>query len=385
MKETYRCWAEIDRSALRHNAKVVRERIGSAKMLAVVKADGYGHGLIGVAEALAEEAQLFGVANLEEGSQLRATLQHPIVILGPALPEERLEITRRGFIPSISAFEEAQAFSRLASDPRVDPLPGQREADAPGPREGRTVAVNFKVDTGMGRMGAPENEALKVFQKVAALPHIKIHSVSTHLPVSNEDAEYTRDQLVRVGKIVKQFRAVIPGDYKVHVLQSAGTLAFNEEIFDMVRAGIMLYGISPLPEFQKLFKPVMTWKTRIGLIRDMPKGSSISYGRTFITPQKMRIATLTSGYADGYPRHLSNCDAAVLVRGQRCALLGRVTMDLMMIDVSKIDSVQVGDEVVLMGRDGNEEISCGELAEKAGTITWDITTRIGVRVRRVFT
>src|SRR5207249_1627564 len=143
-------------------------------------------------------------------------------------------------------------------------------------------------------------------------------------------------------------------------------------------------GISPLPEFQKLFKPVMTWKTRIGLIRDMPKGSSISYGRTFITPRKMRIGTLTAGYADGYPRHLSNRDAAVLVRGQRCALLGRVTMDLMMIDVSKIDNVQVGDEAVLMGQQGDEEIPCAELAERAGTITWEITTRVGSRVRRVY-
>jgi alanine racemase len=128
----------------------------------------------------------------------------------------------------------------------------------------------------------------------------------------------------------------------------------------------------------------MTWKTRISLVRDMSKGSSISYGRTFITPRKMRIATLSAGYADGYPWHLSNRDAAVLVRGRRCAILGRVTMDLMMIDVSRIDNVQVGDEVVLMGRDGNEEISCAELAEKAGTITWEITTRIGARVRRVF-
>jgi len=128
----------------------------------------------------------------------------------------------------------------------------------------------------------------------------------------------------------------------------------------------------------------MTWKTRIGLIRDMPKGNSISYGRTFITPRKMRIATLTCGYADGYPRHLSNRDAAVLVRGQRCALVGRVTMDLMMIDVSKIDNAQVGDEVVLMGRQGEQEISGVELAEKAGTITWEITTRVGSRVRRVY-
>ena len=119
-------------------------------------------------------------------------------------------------------------------------------------------------------------------------------------------------------------------------------------------------------------------------MRDMPKGSSISYGRTFITPRKMRIATLSAGYADGYPWHLSNRDAAVLVRGQRCAILGRVTMDLMMIDVSRIDNAQVGDEVVLMGRDGNEEISCAELAGTAGTIPWEITTRIGGRVRRVY-
>jgi alanine racemase len=129
---------------------------------------------------------------------------------------------------------------------------------------------------------------------------------------------------------------------------------------------------------------VMTWKTHVSLVRDMPKGRSVSYGRTFITPRKMRVATLSAGYADGYPWHLSNRDATVLVRAQRCPILGRVTMDLMMVDVSKIDNVQVGDEVVLMGRDGNEEISCAELARTAGTIPWEITTRIGTRVRRVY-
>jgi len=360
----YRCWAEIDRSALRHNAAVVRERIGSAELLAVVKADAYGHGLIGVARALATDAQLFGVANLEEAIVLRKELSHPIIILGPALSEERSAIVEAGFIPTISTFEEAQEFSRLASK--------------------GAIPINFKIDTGMGRMGVPEREALHVFKEVSALPNIQLHSISTHLPVSNEAAEYTRDQLQRFGKIAGQLRAKVPGDFKAHVLQSAGTLAFNEEIFDIVRAGIMLYGISPLPEFQKLLRPVMTWKTRIALVRDMPKGSSISYGRTFITPRKMRIATLSAGYADGYSWLLSNRDAAVLVRGQRCALLGRVTMDLMMIDVSTIDNVQVGDDVVLMGRDGNEELSCAELAEKAGTIPWEIITRIGSRVRRIY-
>jgi alanine racemase len=361
MKETFRCWAEIDRDALRHNAKAVRQRIGSADMLAVVKANAYGHGLLGVAQTLADDAQLFGVANLEEALALRESLPHPIVILGPATPEERSIIAQRGFIPTISSLEEAQAFDRL----------------------GR-VAINFKIDTGMGRMGVVESEAREVFKDVAKLANIEIHSLSTHMPVSNEDAKFTRGQLIRFRRIIERIRAEVPGSYRAHVLQSAGTLAFNPPTFEIVRAGIMLYGISPLPEFQKLLKPVMTWKARIVLIRDMPKGSSISYGRTFITPRKMRIATLSAGYADGYPWHLSNRAAAVLVRGQRCPVIGRVTMDLMMIDVSNIDNVQVSDEVVLMGRDGSEEISCLELAEKAGTITWEIITRIGVRVRRVF-
>jgi len=146
----------------------------------------------------------------------------------------------------------------------------------------------------------------------------------------------------------------------------------------------MLYGISPFREFQKLLRPALTWKTRIALVRNMPKGHGISYGRTFITPREMRVATLSAGYADGYPRHLSNNDAAVLVNGRRCPLLGRITMDLMMIDVSQIEDAKAGDEVVLLGRQGDEEISATELADRANTITWEITTRIGSRVRRVY-
>jgi alanine racemase len=361
MTQNYRCWTEIDRGALRYNAKVVRDRIGKAEMLAVVKANGYGHGMLGVAEALANDVQLFGVANLKEALALREKVNHPIITLSPTLPDERSTVVARGFIPTISSLEEAQAFAK----------PGR-------------VLVNFKVDTGNGRMGVVESQSVEIFKRVAALPNIEIHSVSTHMPVSNEDAEYTKDQLLRFGKIVDQLRATVPGKYKVHVLQSAGTLAFNERTYEIVRAGIILYGISPLPEFQSLLKPAMTWKTRIGLIRDVPKGWSIGYGRTFITPKPMRVATLTAGYADGYPRHLSNRDAQMLVRGKRCPLLGRVTMDLMVIDVSHVPDADVGDEVVLMGRQGDAEIPCGELADKAGTITWEITTRIGQRVKRVF-
>jgi alanine racemase len=364
-EKTYRCWAEIDQDALRHNAGVVRERAGSGvQLIAVVKANAYGHGMVGVTKALGNAAQLFGVANLEEAQTLRKEAWQPIIVLGPALPGERRSIAEEGFIPSVSTFEEAQEFDRVATN-------------AP-------AAINLVIDTGMGRMGVPQAEAFALFKKIAALPNLKIHSVSTHLPVSNEDETFTRAELVQFSELVKKLRAESPVKFQVHALPSAGVLAYSDPSFDVVRTGLILYGISPLPEFQKLLRPVMTWKTRIALIRDMPAGHGISYGRTFITPREMRVATLSAGYADGYPWHLSNRDASVLVRGKRCPLLGRVTMDLMMIDVSHIEDAAVGDEVVLMGRQGEQEISTAELAERAGTITWEIVTRIGSRVRRVY-
>jgi len=360
-----RCWVEIDRDALRFNAEVARKYAGgSAEILAIVKADAYGHGMVEVAKTLAEQVQLFGVANLSEALDLRAALPHPIIVLGPALPDECGEILQNGFIPSVSSLDEAERFSAKANS--------------------QPAMLNVKIDTGMGRMGFLENEAIDALQRIARLPNVTIHSVSTHLPVSNEDADFTRDQLARFSRLIKNLRAAMPGDYKVHALQSAGLFAFGSEVFDMVRVGLLLYGIPSLPEFAKVLRPVMTWKTRIALIRDVPAGHGISYGRTFIAPKPMRVATLAAGYADGYPRHISNHDASMLVRGKRCALLGRVTMDLMVLDVSDVPDAAVGDEVVLMGRQGEEEVSCVELAERAGTITWEITTRIGKRVERIY-
>ena len=360
----YRCWAEIDQSALRHNARLVRERIGPrVELLAVVKANGYGHGMVGVSKALADEVDYFGVANLEEALLLGKEVSQPIIILGPALESERPAIVTGGFIPSISTFQEAMEFDRLAKN--------------------SPVSINFVIDTGMGRMGVVQSAAMPLVERVVALPNIKIHSLSTHLPVSNEDADYTRAELDQFAGLVKNVRTAFPGDYKAQVLPSAGVLAFSDPPFDIVRAGLILYGIPPLPGFEELMQPVMTWKTRIALIRDMPAGHGISYGRTYITPREMRVATLSAGYADGYPRHLSNRDGAVLVHGRRCAVLGRVTMDLMMIDVTEVDA-KVGDEVVLMGRQGQEEVSAVELAERAETISWEIITRIAKRVRRVF-
>ena len=360
-----RCWAEIDPGALRHNARVARERVGpGVALLAVIKANGYGHGLAATADALRDEAQLFGVANLREAMETREVVPHPVVILGPALPEERTAIAENGFIPSVSNYAEARAFSHAA---------GQS-----------ALSVNCAIDTGMGRMGIAESETAAEFQRIRELPNVKIHSVSTHLPVADEDPAYTEAQLQRFEKALAQVRRVVPGDYLVHALCSAGVSRFANSAFDIVRAGLMLYGASSDSEFQRKLRPAMTWKTRIVLLREVAAGSSISYGRTFIAPQAMRVATISAGYADGLSRSISNRDAVVLIGGRRCAVLGRVTMDLTMVDVTATPEAAVGDEVALMGRQGDEEILATEVAARASTIAWEIFTGIGSRVARVY-
>lgn len=357
-----RCWAEIDLAALRHNARLARKRIGpGAELLAVVKANGYGHGMREIARALREEAALFGVANLQEARELReGGIAQPILILGPALPEERSEINTAAFIASVSSFAEAQAFA------------------------GNSAGVNFAIDTGMGRMGCSQEDALADLQKIAAIPMLNLHSISTHLPVAEEDESFTENEIARFEDFVRQARARVPGYYKVHVLLSAGILGFAKHHFDLVRAGLMLYGSSPLPEAQKFLRPVMTLKARIALLRDLPAGRTISYGRTFTTSRTTRVATISAGYADGYPRSLSSRDASVLVGGKRCPVLGRITMDLTMADVSAVPEARLGDEVVLIGAQGEEQILAAEIARRAGTIAWETFTGIGGRVRRVY-
>lgn len=365
MTRTHRCWAEISTAALRHNAEIARARLGQGgALLAVIKANAYGHGLAAVAKALAEKADLFGVANLHEANETREVVPHPVLILGPALPSERAEIIAREFIPTISSVEEAREFSRLTN--------------------GRTVAVNCAIDTGMGRIGIPEGAAINEIKAIAALEGVEIHSISTHLPSADDDETFSAEQLSRFGSLVRQIRLTVPGNYKVHALPSAGVLAFAGSNVEIARAGLMLYGVSPAARFQDELRPALTFKSRVVLVREVAAGTSVSYGRTWIAARKTRIATLAVGYADGFPRSLSNRAAAVLVQGHRCPVLGRVTMDLTMVDVTDLGSVVSGDEVVLFGRQGAEEISAREVAERAGTIAWEIFTGIGSRVARVY-
>jgi alanine racemase len=360
----HRCWAEIDLGAIRGNARVAHEHLGpDGSLLAVIKANGYGHGLRAVAKALENDAQLFGVANVEEAIDARTAVAQPVMVLGPALPSERREIIERGFIASISSYDEAQEFSAIV---RTTP-----------------ASIVCVIDTGMGRMGIAESAAVEELQRIAALPGLRIHSVSSHLPVADEDAEHTNAQLARFRTLIAAIRSAVPGDYLVHTLATAGLFCFADPAFNLARAGLMLYGATSLGEFQPFLRPAMTLKSRVALLRNVPRGTSISYGRTFTTSRDTVVATVSAGYADGLPRAISG-RGMVLVGGRRCAILGRVTMDLIMVDVSDVPGVALGDEVVLIGRQKDEQIAVAEVAEWASTIPWEIFTGIGSRVPRVY-
>lgn len=360
-----RCWAEIDCAALRHNAAVVRDQLApDVALLAVIKANGYGHGLAAVAAALREHAQLFGVANLQEAVEARKAVPHPVIILGPALPDERAEIVRQRFIPSVSSLEEARDFNEAAAGLRAE--------------------LNCTIDSGMGRMGMAEPKAVDTITAIAGLPNVRIHSVSTHLPSADDDLAFTAKQLAGFRQTVALIRRGVSAPFLVHALPSAGVIGFADSAYDIVRAGLVLYGASPIAAFQEKLRPALTLKTRVALLRDLPAGSSISYGRTFIAQEPMRVATLSIGYEDGLPRAVSGRGAAVLIGGQRCPILGRVTMDLTMVDVTHVPDVKLGDEAVVIGQQGSATILATEVAERASTIAWEIFTGIGSRVARVY-
>ena len=333
--------------------------------MAVVKANAYGHGMEQVASALEDRVEMFGVANVQEAEALRKILPRAaIFILGAALSEERPAVVAGRFVPAVSGLDEARAYSALASEPHFP--------------------IHIAIDTGMGRMGIWQEDALAEIAAIARLPRIQVSGIGTHFPVADEDDTFTAEQLTRFRELTAAVRARGLTNIVDHAANSAGLIGFPMRAGEMVRAGLALYGSSPRMEFQSALAPVLTWKARLILVRLIGAGRGVSYGRTFITTQPTRVATVAVGYADGYQRHLSLRGAEVLIGGRRCPLLGRVTMDQIMVDVSALPECAPGDEAVLIGRQGDEQILAGELAGKAGTIPWEIFTGIGARVRRVY-
>jgi len=352
----FRTWAEIDLSAIRHNLGVVRKKIGPRPgILAVVKSNAYGHGMAETAGAIADQVELFGVANIEEARGL-AGLGRDIMLLSPSLPAERREALERRCIATVSSAPEAAEFA------------GGR--------------INFKVDTGMGRIGCWQDQAVEELRAMVNLKNVELHSISTHLPSADEDEADTLTQLSRFAELATVFRQIAPRA-KIHVLNSAGILRFSDHAHDLVRPGLMLYGSAYPAEFQSALRPALTWKARVVLVRELGPGRSVSYGRTFTTTRPSRIASIAVGYADGFPRQASGRGAEVLIGGRRCPVLGRVTMDLILVDVTAVPEIETGEAAVLIGRQDREEIFARDLAEQSGTISWDIFTGIKGRVKKI--
>lgn len=370
-EQRWRAWAEIDLEALRHNVAVAKSLAPTSEILAVVKADAYGHGLEEVCRALCGEVSYLGVAALQEAVTIAETLGNDapnILLLGTSLAEEMTVAIERGWHFSLSSSQELGMAATIA---------GQL---------GKVAQIHVAVDTGMGRIGALEVNFQALCEEARNQSAVCAQGLVTHLPSADEDHDFTEKQLSQFAALVERAQTLWEPNHapQLHVLNSAGVCRFGKcKCSALIRPGLMLYGVAPETQFQNQLKPVMTLKTRVRLVRDLPQGRGISYGRTFITSAPTRVATLGIGYGDGYPRSLSGQGAHVLIQGVRCALLGRVTMDQIMVDVSQLpDPVEPGEEVVVYGCQGDEEISVAEIADKAGTIPWEILTSVTKRVPR---
>lgn len=356
-----RAWAEITQSHFLHNLEKVREHSGSGVM-AVLKAGAYGHGLEQLGELL-DKAQVtfFGVASVVEARRLAVIgVKSSIYLLGPTFPDERQEVVDNRWVASLSSMEEARHFNQL------------NDGNLP-------LVVHLTVDTGMGRGGFLPHQIEHHLPEILELKHLIVEGVGSHLPSADEDREFTLNQFKQFDALVKRLSQKCAFKF-VHLSNSAGLIDYVSETTNLVRPGLMLYGISPLPKYQNGLKPVMTLKSRVSLVRDLPKGQGISYGRAHILTKDTRVATVGIGYGDGYNRQFSGKGIEVMIRGQRCPILGRVTMDQIMIDVSRLSECQCGDEVELFG----ENILVSEIAEKSGLIPWEIFTGITPRVLRVY-
>lgn len=387
--EPFLTWAEIDLSAIRHNFQVLKS-IGAKKfssrvsigrrshpveILPVIKADAYGHGMIEVAAELESlGVKIFGVSDVVEGMDLRRNgFKNDILLLESSLPAFASEIVSCSLTPSVCTLELAAALNRHAQ------------------ARAQKVKIHIKVDTGMGRLGVWHKDAPKFVQQVAQFPNLIIAGIFTHFPLAEGNRSFTekqikdfRDLLVSLGKAGRNI-------HYLHAANSAGLSQYDTDIFNLARPGLMLYGLYPAPSpwasenlKKKIkLKPAMSVKTQVIYVKSVSKGRGISYGHTFVAKKNMKLATLAIGYSDGYFRGFSN-KSSVLIHGRRCPVVGNVTMDQIMVDVSALKSVKVGDIAVVLGKDKKQNISAEELAQHAGTINYEIVCNLGNRLPRIY-
>ena len=355
---------------LTHNLRLLQDLAGAAEVWPVLKANAYGHGAALVARHLVGcGCRTLCVAHAAEAAELvEAGVRARFVLLSAGLPEASDAIVERGFEPVVCTPEVAEALSRAAA------------------RAGRVVAVHVKVDTGMGRVGIRPDDVVAFLARCRALPGLRVQGLMSHFPRADEaDKGYSRAQV----EVFRSLREATRGSgiAVYHLANTAGLLDLPEGRFDAVRPGIGLYGLAPSATIQarrvRDLRPVLEWRTRITFLKEVPAGTGLSYGHTFRTAQAALIATLPVGYGDGLSRRLSGV-LSVLVHGTRCPQVGRITMDQCLVDVSALRGrVALGDEAVLIGRQGDEEVRAEELAARLDTIAYEVVTAISRRVPRV--
>ena len=341
--------------------------------MTVVKADAYGHGLRQIAALLMQSGtDIFGVANLNEARDIRAVGRGwPILMLGACLPDEIERAVKDNVMPTLSNITEARCFSRVAKKLKCN------------------VSAHVKVDTGMGRLGAPPAKASELLDAVARMPHINVIGLYTHYASAENDAAFSRAQRTSFQKLTKQLEADGHTFSHIHVNNSAALLHEPATLYNLARPGLLVYGVlphgrrRPAAVLKHNLRPALSWKCRVSLVKEIPKGTPLSYGNSFTAPRKMRVATLTAGYGDGYLCSSAG-QARVLIGGRQCPVLGNITMDQMLADVSRVQNIKTGDEAVLIGRQGKREITANKLAQWAGTIPWETLTAIAYRVPRVY-
>ncbi len=369
--------AEVDLDAIVHNFNVAREVVGRSRVLAVVKADGYGHGVVPVALRLQEEGAFgFGVALAEEALELReAGIESHIVVLNGVHGGAHDAVVRAGLTPVVYELPEVRAFANVAR------------------RLGAPVGVHLKVDTGMSRLGVPFDALssfLDHFEALNAQSGLQITGCMTHLSSADSDPETTERQLALFDDAVTLLRARGHRPATLHAANTAAAFLHPRSRHDLVRLGSGLFGYGPLPgagarpgPHQERLRPALRLRTEVISLRNVPAGTRVGYDGTFTAPTERRIATIPVGYGDGLIRATSN-RAEVLVRGRRCPVVGNVSMDLTGVDVTSLGNVALGDEVVLLGRQGDQSIDAHELAKSAGTIHYEVLTNISRRVPRFY-
>lgn len=355
---------EINLKSLEKNIKTSRKKLANKNLLAVVKADAYGHGAVAVSSrAAAMGVDFLGVGIVEEGIELRnAGIQTPVILLAQELKERAEEIVLFNLIPTVCSRDFLESLERE------------------GKRQKKNVPLFVMADTGMGRYGVSPDEFIYFIKLIEKMNSVELMGVMSHFPVADSDEKFTREQINQFEELIE--RALSLG-IEIPIKSIANSAAFHlyeNSIFNMVRLGLLLYGLSPiedtdLPEYQ----PVMTVKSKISFIKTIPPGHSVSYSRTFIAKEPTTIATVPLGYADGYDRALSN-KGWMVINGEKAPVIGNVTMDTTMIDISNIPEAKIGDEVIVM----NNKVNAWDIAKTIGTIPYEVVSRMGKRLPRLY-